>query len=427
MKKTSLWVGGCLCLLFTPVVHAEFIADSKAELTLRNFYFDRDYKQDPYPYTAARDWAQGVIFKGQSGYTDGPVGFGVDVLAMAGFNLMGNRADDYARSGLLPVNSDNSRDDYYGKVGITGKAKYRNNELFVGDLVPLLPTIFSSPARLFPQTYRGVRFLSTEIPKFQLEGFYVDEVRQRDSIRFTDVGTDNINRRFDRAATTDYFYTLGGAYQVNDAYRVRAYQAELHNIYQQQFLGFNGKQPLNQQLNFLSDVRFFNSEDTGTKKIGEVDNRHLSGLFGLNYQNHTISLGYMQSFGATGLPFLSGTESPVVLDFMSSDYSNKDEKVYSVRYEYDFKNVNVGDISLNGLRFMTRYAKGEDINLLNYGDQRFKEESMEVELGYRIPEGKFKGLGLRGRFSHYRNDMPTIMTFHSTNETRLNVDYTFKF
>lgn len=72
-------------------------------------------------------------------------------------------------------------------------------------------------------------------------------------------------------------------------------------------------------------------------KIGEVDNRHISGLFGLNYQNHTISLGYMQSFGSTGLPFLSGTESPVVLDFMSSDYSNKDEKVYSIRYEYDFK------------------------------------------------------------------------------------------
>ncbi|MCT9189377.1 outer membrane porin, OprD family, partial [Acinetobacter baumannii] len=26
-----------------------------------------------------------------------------------------------------------------------------------------------------------------------------------------------------------------------------------------------------------------------------------------------------------------------------------------------------------------------------------------------------------------RNDMPSNMTFHSTNETRLNVDYTFKF
>lgn len=426
MKKTPWWVGVCLCPLFSQVVHAEFIADSKAELTLRNFYFDRDYKKDPYPYTAARDWAQGLIFKGQSGYTEGTVGFGVDVLAMAGFNLMGSRADDYARSGLLPVNTDNSRDDYYGKIGITGKAKFRKNELFVGDLVPQLPTIFSSPARLFPQSYRGIRFVSNEIPNLQLEGFYVDEVRQRDSIRYTDVGTDNINHRFNKAATTDSFYTLGGSYQLKD-YRLRAYHAELKDIYQQQFLGFNGKQPLNDQLNFLSDVRFFNSEETGSKKIGEVDNRHISGLFGLNYQNHTVSLGYMQSFGSTGLPFLSGTESPVVLDFMSSDYSNKDEKVYSIRYEYDFKNARIGDVSLNGLRFMTRYAKGEDIDLLQYGDQRFKEDSLEFDLGYKIPEGKLKGLGMRARFSHYRNDMPTNMTFHSANETRLNVDYTFKF
>ncbi|MFU0502831.1 OprD family outer membrane porin, partial [Acinetobacter baumannii] len=70
----------------------------------------------------------------------------------------------------------------------------------------------------------------------------------------------------------------------------------------------------------------------------------------------------------------------------------------------------IGDVSLNGLRFMTRYAKGEDIDLLQYGDQRFKEDSLEFDLGYKIPEGKLKGLGMRARFSHYRNDMPTNMT-----------------
>ncbi|WP_421020987.1 OprD family outer membrane porin, partial [Klebsiella pneumoniae] len=79
--------------------------------------------------------------------------------------------------------------------------------------------------------------------------------------------------------------------------------------------------------------------------------------------------------------------SPVVLDFMSSDYSNKNEKVVSLRYDYDFKNVRLGETSLNGLRFMTRYAKGDDIDLLTYGDRRFEEESLEFELGYRIPEG----------------------------------------
>ncbi|MFW1882829.1 OprD family outer membrane porin, partial [Acinetobacter baumannii] len=65
--------------------------------------------------------------------------------------------------------------------------------------------------------------------------------------------------------------------------------------------------------------------------------------------------------------------------------------------------------------------------LRQYGDQRFKEDSREFDLGSKIPEGKLKGLGIRARFSHYRNDMPTNMTFHSANETRLNVEYTFKF
>lgn len=125
---------------------------------------------------------------------------------------------------------------------------------------------FSSPARLFPQTYRGVRFLSTEIPNLQLEGFYVDEVRQRDSTRYTDVGIDNINHRFDKVATTDHFYSIGGAYQFKN-YRIRAYQAELQNIYQQQFFGFNGKQVLNDHLNFLSDVRFLTVKIRGHVKL----------------------------------------------------------------------------------------------------------------------------------------------------------------
>ena len=182
------------------------------------------------------------------------MGFGVDVLAMAGFNLMGSRADDYARSGLLPVNPDNSRDDYYGKIGITGKAKFRKMS-FCGRLSSTIANHIFIASTFVPQTYRGIRFVSNEIPNLQLEGFYVDEVRQRDSIRYTDVGTDNINHRFNKAATTDSFYTLGGSYQLKD-YRLRAYHAELKDIYQQQFLGFNGKQPLNDQLNFLSDVRF---------------------------------------------------------------------------------------------------------------------------------------------------------------------------
>ncbi|WP_342245113.1 OprD family outer membrane porin, partial [Pseudomonas sp. OTU5201] len=38
---------------------AEFIKDSKASLELRNFYFNRDFRQDNAAQAKAEEWAQG--------------------------------------------------------------------------------------------------------------------------------------------------------------------------------------------------------------------------------------------------------------------------------------------------------------------------------------------------------------------------------
>ena len=131
----------------------------------------------------------------------------------------------------------------------------------------------------------------------------------------------------------------------------------------------------------------------------------------------------MQSFGDTALPTLAGAEPAVFLDSMSADFTNKDEKVYHIRYDYDFK-----DTSLKGLKFMTRYSKGVDIDLPQFGRDDFKQDAWDVDLSYRVPTGKLEGLAVRTRFTHYRNDMPaTGMAFRSDNETRVNIDYTWKF
>ena len=46
--------GVCLCPLFSQVVHAEFIADSKAELTLRNFTLTETIKRSISLYSSQR-------------------------------------------------------------------------------------------------------------------------------------------------------------------------------------------------------------------------------------------------------------------------------------------------------------------------------------------------------------------------------------
>ena len=59
---------------------AAFIEDSKASIDLRNFYMNRDFRSGT-GQSKAEEWAQGFMLKMESGYTDGPIGFGVDATA----------------------------------------------------------------------------------------------------------------------------------------------------------------------------------------------------------------------------------------------------------------------------------------------------------------------------------------------------------
>jgi len=421
MRFSAIFLGILSPVVLAPAFANSFTDDSQVTLTARNFYFDRDYKRgDDFP--AARDWAQGFILKANSGYTPGVVGFGVDILGLAGFNLLGDSVNEYAASGLLPVGKDRKRADQYGEIRWTAKAKVQDSTLHVGTLTPMFPVLFSSPARLFQQNYRGAHLQFNEIENLKVHALYTDRVNQRDSTNYEKIRVGNPNGRFNTAAESSGLHMLGVEYKVNDQIATQIFHADLHDVYQQSFLGLKTKHDIGIG-NFLSDLRLFVSEDSGDALAGDVENQHFSGIFGLNRSNHTFNLGYMQSFGDTALPTLAGAEPAVFLDSMSADFTNINEKVYHVRYDYDFK-----DTALNGLKFMTRYSKGVDIEIRNLPGKEFEQDALDFDLSYRIPTGKLEGLNLRARYSHYRNDMPAQgMAFRSDNETRVNIDYTWKF
>ncbi|HID7916937.1 TPA: OprD family outer membrane porin, partial [Pseudomonas aeruginosa] len=69
------------------LAHAEFIKDSKASIELRNFYFNRDFRQEGASQSKAEEWAQGFLLRYESGYTEGTIGFGVDAIGLLGVKL----------------------------------------------------------------------------------------------------------------------------------------------------------------------------------------------------------------------------------------------------------------------------------------------------------------------------------------------------
>lgn len=118
-----------------------FIEDSKASLTLRNFYINTDNRNGPASPSKQEEWGQGFMLNYASGFTEGTVGFGVDALGLLGVRLDGGgRAGkpgiDRQPGTIFPLESDGSAVDEFSSLGMTAKAKISKTEFRYGTLQP---------------------------------------------------------------------------------------------------------------------------------------------------------------------------------------------------------------------------------------------------------------------------------------------------
>lgn len=108
-------------LVATQAAQADFIKDSKGSLQIRNYYFDHDFQGGP-GLDEMREWAQGFILKADSGYTEGPIQFGLSFIGMTGFQL--DSSPDRTGTGLLSFNPRTREvNDNYSKAGISARFK----------------------------------------------------------------------------------------------------------------------------------------------------------------------------------------------------------------------------------------------------------------------------------------------------------------
>ncbi|WCE09743.1 OprD family porin [Pseudomonas sp. JBR1] len=395
-----------------------FVEDSKASVTFRNYYFDRNYVGTS-PQAAAREWAQGVIAKFSSGFTPGIVGFGLDATGMLGIKL--DSSPDRSGTGLLPRNpATGEAADEYSELGLTAKVKVSNTELQYGTISTFLPIAFASPTRLLPQTFRGGYLRSTDIPDLSLHLGRLDRINYRDSTDYQRMSVASPNRRFNGAADSDEFLFAGGDYKVTDSLTVKYYYAQLTDIYSKHYVGFEHLLPLGAG-KLKTDFRYYLTGKDGEARGGNVDNRNLGVMFTYTNSGHSLGAGYMQLSGDTAMPYLAGTEPLVVSEgFMSSEFLNPKERSWQALYGYDFS-----EVGITGLKAVARYIKGSNISLPTLGGDGLTESERYLELAYAL-QGSLKGWTVRLRQSQYRNDFASAASFRDGNEARVNVDYTLK-
>ncbi|WP_236188608.1 OprD family porin [Pseudomonas paraglycinae] len=420
--RQSLGFGAfVLCAGFTAQVQASgFFEDTTAKIESRTVYFNRDFRDghtsSDQGASKREESAQGFILNLQSGYTEGTVGFGIDALGMAGFQL--DSSPDRSNSGLLPSSGDNPRGSkgQYAKMGLTAKVKVSDTVLKYGALLPDLPLLKYNDGRLLPTMFNGAMLTSKEVKDLTFMAARLDKYTARDSTDSQDIRVHCKNKRYACNTTADHFDMYGFDYKINERLTAQYHYAELEDIYRQHFVGLLANQPLGDGV-LKADLRLLKSADSGDAKAGSIDNRALSGMLSYGISGHTFSAGWQRMNGDNSMPYLDGSNPYLVNYVQVNDFAAAQERSWQLRYDYDFK-----AIGINGLSFLTRYVNGDHIKVPG-SDQEGKEWERDSELKYVIQNGTFKDVSLRLRNATYRTNYEKFA--RDVDETRLILSYNF--
>ncbi|MBU3055709.1 OprD family porin [Pseudomonas indica] len=429
MKKTTLALAvaaGTLGIALSQQASAAgFFEDSKATLELRNFYMNRDFRQDlgePNPprvtgktpaefRSKSEEWAQGFIVRYESGFTEGTVGFGLDAIGTLGVKLDSGRGT--SGTGLLQVDKETGEaQDTYGDLGATAKARISKSTLKVGTLMPKMPVLMSNDSRLLPQSFQGGWLNSAEIDGLTFDAGQLNRVNQRESSDHETMVINTVGRKGITGISnvdSDEFNFAGLSYKWNDSLTTSYHYGALDNFYKQNYLSLVHVLPLGDKQSLKSDLRYARSTDDGQSN---VDNKALGGLFTYTLGYHAFGLGYQKMSGDTGFGYVNGTDAYLVNFVQINDFANRDERSWQVRYDYNFAGVGIP-----GLTLMTRYISGDNVNL--GGGSEGKEWERNTDIAYVFQDGPLKNLGVKWRNATVRSNFGNDL-----DENRLIVSYT---
>jgi len=390
---------------------AAFLDDSKASVELRNFYMNRDFRESGASQSKADEWAQGFIMKIESGYTEGPVGFGLDAVGLLGIKL--DSSPDRSGTGILQRDRESKRaQDDYGSAGLTAKAKLSNTTLHVGTLQPIIPVVMRNDSRLLPNTYQGAWLQSKELEGLTLDAGKLTDISYRDSSDSEEMTVFNGGARnivLGSTKTSDEFLFAGGKYQFSPELTASYYYGGLDGIYKQHNTQLVHIMPLGESQSFKTDLRYVRSTDDGGSN---VDNDAFGALFTYKIGGHGFTGGYQKMSGDTGFAYISGGDTMLINLLQINDFGNQDEKSWQVRYDYDF-----AALGMPGLTLMTRYVSGDNVNLAAGGEG--EEWERDTDIAYVVQNGPLKNFGMKVRNATVRSNFGSDL-----NETRLILSYT---
>lgn len=400
-------------------VYAAFLDDTQVSLGMRNAYIDRDFHQSDAPKSRVGSWSQGFDLRVVSGYTDGPLKFGLDVDSQWAYRLDGGggRGPD----SVLPYHaSSGSQARDYGRTGVTAKARFSKTDIKIGELRPMLPVAYIDDSRQLVTTYQGALVESKEIDGLSLTAGRITQIASRESSNkekiYLMVGSG-------RVARSDGLNFAGGTYELSPSLSATYFHGQLEDIYKQNYFGLAHVLSLGDGYSLKTDLRYYHNTEDGAALYGDIDNQAYGAMTALKKGGHTFTVGYQRMLGDDGFPVFNGyAPQPFLVNWSTLGFFKPNESSWQARYDYDF-----AASGLPGLRLMTRYMRGTGIDRGGDLDKNVESE-MNLVINYVIQSGPLAGLGFEWRHIDVKTRYGSAtLAGADYDENRILTTYTYKF
>ncbi|WP_425312433.1 OprD family porin [Pseudomonas putida] len=327
-----------------------FLADTSLDVLSRNFFLQNDYRTGQRDQSYRQEWAQGFIANLHSGFTQGTLGVGVDAHGFYGLKLDGGRG--HAGAGLLPLDSDGRAESDYSDAGAALKLRLSKTTLKVGEMEVETPVFDTGDKRLQPEYATGLLLDSRDIDGLKLVAGHFNAFKNQNASTsrgdFDGYGASTRGRSISLAGIeTTTKGPVGGS----------VYASQLTDTWRQYYGNLHYLNVLSDNSALLLDSNLYRTLDQGSARAGAIDNTaySLSARYSVGVQAFT--LGWQKIDGDTPFDFVGGDSIYLANSIKYADFNGAHEQSWQLRYDLD-----ASAFGVPGLKFMTRYVRGSQID-----------------------------------------------------------------
>lgn len=280
-----------------------FLQDSSLTLNTRQWYsYEVGHKatyfklQEPDGVRKLRDrtaWLEGIRLDFVSGFTEGPVKFGLDLSTFSAVALERSRKAVAGGSNRMLVNQDGDVVDDWSKLGIAAlKFKVADTLLKVGRHQVRTPMMSYTDTRTLPSSFNGLSLESHDVEGLTIKSGYFDKGSPR-----TGAGSQDLSPTFGSILVTSDFNAYAGADYISSAgWRSSAYVSRFDDIWDREYLSLGAKSSWG-PLNVDVQLDAYNTQSSGREIAGNIDQQAYGLSITPQWRNHSLKIGVQQIRG----------------------------------------------------------------------------------------------------------------------------------